>query len=226
MRNTTVYPGSANGVVTAPSSLDEALSAIVLAAITRTSVRGAGSSVDTISMFNGLFAMGAKFRQQEDVVTFYTAPKKGSANIECTHKVLVFLLPLCIALGGEYTFLGEFDSHIIAGLKSLDIDWSVSEKGVTIRSNRQNRDTALEDETFAAGFMLTLPLNESAKLSCSSGKKFAELTVAIMQDFGYRLFDQEGYSIAKHRKVDTNYIYSVGGDYGKSAYLLLAGFLS
>ncbi len=96
MRNTTVYPGSANGVVAAPPSLDEALSAIVLAAITRTSVRGAGSSPDTISMFNGLFAMGAKFRQQEDVVTFYTAPKSGSASIECTHEVLVLLMPLGI----------------------------------------------------------------------------------------------------------------------------------
>ena len=64
MRNVTIYPSSANGVVAAPASMEEALPAILLAAITKTSVRGAGTSPDTISMFNGLFALGARFRQQ------------------------------------------------------------------------------------------------------------------------------------------------------------------
>jgi len=45
MRSVTVYPGGANGVVAAPPSLAEALPAIVLAAITKTSVRGNGSEI-------------------------------------------------------------------------------------------------------------------------------------------------------------------------------------
>ena len=54
MKSVTIYPGSANGVVAAPASLAEALPAIVLAAITKTSVRAMGSNPDTICMFNGL----------------------------------------------------------------------------------------------------------------------------------------------------------------------------
>lgn len=226
MKSVTVYPGSASGVVPAPPSLEEALPAIVLAAITKTSVRAIGSTRDTVSMFNGLFALGAQFRQQDDVVTFYSVPKQSSVKMECTHRVLLLLLPLCAVLGGEYTFLGEFDSHTISAIKHLGIDWSVGEKGVTIKTPPRIGDIALEDETFAAGFMLTLPMMQgSAVLRLGTGTS-QKLILKIMHEFGFNISDQDGYTINKQREIDTRYIYSVGGDYGEAALLLLAGFLS
>jgi 5-enolpyruvylshikimate-3-phosphate synthase len=227
MRNITVYPSSAKGVMAAPSSMEEALPAIVLAAITKTSVRGAGSSADTVSIFNGLFALGAKFRQQEDVVTFYKEPQLGDAKIECTHNVLMLLLPLCIVLGGEYTFLGEFDRSIIQRLESLDIDWSVSEQGVTIRTIPRGKDIVIEENDFLNGFLLSLPMMDGAKIIYNGKGKSTELVLEMMRGFGFSIDDSDGgFEIVKHREVNTNFIYSVGGDYGRAAYLLLAGFLA
>ncbi len=226
MKSITVYPGSANGIAAAPPSMEEALPAILLAAITKTSVRAMGSTGDTVSMFNGLFALGAKFRQQDEVVTFYTVPEKGSAKIACTHKVLVLLLPLCAVLGGEYTFLGEFDRHIISAIESLGIDWSVGEEGVTIETKPQISDIVLDEETFETGVILAMPLMKGAKVLRSGEGKSQELILTMMRDFGIRVSDQDGYAITGQRKTDTNYSYSVGGDYGEAAYLLLAGFLS
>lgn len=48
----------------------------------------------------------------------------------------------------------------------------------------------------------------------------------MMRKFGFVVSEQNGYTIAEQREVDENYIYSVGADYGKAAYLLLTGFLS
>ena len=224
MKRFTIYPGKASGIVPAPPSVDEELRAIILASITKTSVWQKDSCCETMDIFNALFSMGAKFRKQDETITFYSSPNGGTAVLDCSRSVLKFILPLCAVLGGEYCFSPECSCDEVKSLESLGIEYSCDNEEMRLKGRINPGDVILEDSRLLDGFLLCLPLMKGAALHCSSNTG-AELTLSVLKDFGYKIDSRNGFSIEKERYPDESFVFRAGGDYAMSAYMMLFGFL-
>ena len=223
MKRVTVYPGKATGIVPAPPSVDEELRAIILASITKTGVWQTDSCCETEALFNALFSMGAKFRKQDETITFYSSPKGGTAALECSRSVFKFILPLCAVLGGEYSFSPECSCDEVKSLECLGIQYSCDNEEMKLKGRINPGDIVIEDSRLLDGFLLCLPLMKGAALYCSSSTG-AELTLSILKDFGYKIDSSSGFSIEKDRYPDESFVFRAGGDYAMSAYMMLFGF--
>ncbi len=224
MRNVTVYPGKASGIVPAPPSVDEEIRAIILASLTKTSIWQTDSCCETEELFNALFNMGAKFRKQDETITFYSSPQGGTAALKCSRSVFKFILPLCAVLGGEYSFPSEYNCDKVSSLEDMGIECSCSNEGIKLKGRIKPGDIVLKDGSLLDGFLLCLPLMKGAALHCSASIN-AELTLSILKDFGYKIDKRNGFRIEKDRYSDESYVFRAGGDYAMSAYMMLFGFL-
>ena len=224
MRSVTVYPGKASGIVPAPPSVDEELRAIILASITKTGILQSDSCCEDEDLFNALFSMGAKFRKQDETITFYSSPKEDTAALKCSRSVYKYILPLCAVLGGEYSFPPECKCDEIKSLEILGIECSCNKEEIKLRGRVRPGDIVLEDSRLLDGFLLCLPLMKGAALRCGLNSG-TELTLSILKEFGYKIDSRNGFRIEKDRYPDESYVFRAGGDYAMSAYMMLFGFL-
>lgn len=218
-----IYSGAAEGVVSAPSCTIEAQQALILAAITKAGVRGSGNSDVLEELLNALTELGARYRRENDVVLFYEAPKSCSAVISCSDDTADMLLPLCAALGGEYTFLGRFDNGFEEMMAKTGIECSVSSTGLKLKGKVDKDEIELYGDRLLAGFLLVLPMAENIKLVYSGKRAGADFTLQILKSFGYCVSKRDGYKLRSNNK-QPGFIYNVGGDYGEALYLMLPGF--
>jgi 5-enolpyruvylshikimate-3-phosphate synthase len=224
MKTVTVYPGKASGIISAPPSIDEKLRAIILAALTKTSIWQTCSCCETEDIYNTLFEMGARFRQQDEMVTFYAPPKKSTATIKCNLSTFYLILPLCAVLGGEYRFTSEYDSEAVKTLSGMGIECWRDKGGITVCGKLNTESIELCDKMLLEGFLLCLPLMKDGMLHCNGLDGGAELTLSIMRGFGYTVSENGGYCIKKDRYVNDDFSFRVSGDYSKAVYLMLFGF--
>lgn len=219
----TVYSGAAEGVVSAPSCTIEAQQALILAAITKTGVRGSGNSDVTKKLLNALTELGARYRIEDDVILFYESPKSCKGVISCSEDTSALLLPLCAVLGGEYTFLGYFDSSFAEAMAKTGVQCTVSSTGLKLKGKINKDEIELVCDDLLAGFVLVLPLIENMKLVYSRKRNGVDFTLQILKSFGFSVSERDGYKLRSYNK-EPDFVYNVGGDYGEAVYLMLPGF--
>ena len=109
----TIQPGSLRGTVAAPPSKSMAHRMLICAALAagESTVRPIELSEDVLATSDGLRALGAEIRQEEDAlhVTGCDPAEAGSTVIPCRESgsTLRFLLPLCLLNGKEMTLTGS-----------------------------------------------------------------------------------------------------------------------
>lgn len=233
MSSMTIYPSNAEGVASAPSSIDEALRAIMLAALMGRSVAQTGTGQDVLTMLNCLERLGVKYRKESNRISFYTSPVPCKEFLDCTlsTKTLNLLLPLCLAMGGKYQFMfdNKVKDHIeLSWLESQQIKYSVDKNIIVIEGKLTQSHIETYNEDMADGLLVALTLIDSATLErpkSESNTKWS-LTQYILDKFGFNVSDYPVYSISKKTNTPTDYTYCIGGDYRSSAYLMLFGFLA
>lgn len=219
----TVYQGAAEGVVSAPSCTIEVQRALILAAITKAGVRGSGDNDVTKELLNALTKLGARYRREDDVILFYEAPHSCSAVISCSKDNTALLLPLCAAIVGEYTFLGQFDSSFAEAMAKTGVECTVDNTGLKLKGGIDKDEIELVDSEFLDRFLLVLPLLKNTRLNYSGNRRGVDFTLQILKSFGYSISERDGYKLRSDNK-ELNFIYNVGGDYGEAVYLMLLGF--
>ncbi len=223
MKDVTVYPGKASGIVPASPCVDEEIRAAVLASITKTGIWQTDSCCKAEDVYNALFGMGAKFRKQDDTITFYSPPQEGTAVIKCCRSVFDLILPLCAVLGGEYSFPQEFDYEAAKTLEGMGVECSCDNEAMTLKGRIEPGDVVLEDGRLLDGFLLCLPIMKGAAVHYV-GTENAELPLSILKEFGYKIDSRDGFRIEQERYSDESYVFRAGGDYAMSAYTMLFGF--
>lgn len=232
MSSMTIYPGNADGVVPAPSSVDEALRALILAALTRRSVRQIGNGQDVSTMLNCLEVLGARYRKESNQISFFTSPISCDVFLDCTSsiKTLELLLPVCLAMGGNYRF--AFDdktyNHIeLTWVESQQFKHSVDKNIIVVEGKLSHSHIEVYDEGIADGLLIALTLMNSATLARLKDGINAKLglTEYILDKFGFKISDYPVYSILKQADTPKDYTYSICGDYCSAVYLMLPGFL-
>ena len=108
-----IEPGMLQGTIAAPPSKSMAHRMLICAALAAgdSTVRPIELSEDILATSDGLRALGAEIRQEEDIlhVTGCDPADAGSAVIPCRESgsTLRFLLPLCLLNGKEMTLTGS-----------------------------------------------------------------------------------------------------------------------
>ena len=108
-----IEPGMLRGTIAAPPSKSMAHRMLICAALAAgdSTVRPIELSEDILATSDGLRALGAEIRQEEDIlhVTGCDPADAGSAVIPCRESgsTLRFLLPLCLLNGKEMTLTGS-----------------------------------------------------------------------------------------------------------------------
>jgi len=222
----TVYPGRAEGVVAAPPCINEAKRAIVLASITLSGVRGSGLGNEIQELLGALSDMGAQYRIEDSVILFYKAPQSSKTTVTCSLETAVLLLPLCAALGGEYTFFGRFESCLADALEGTGAELKTDGTGITVKGKISTKEIIVVDEKMLTGFLLALPLLEDIKINFEGNKAQADFALQILKDFGYAVNETDGYRLKKDGGRQAGYAYNAGGDYGEAVYYMLSGFVS
>lgn len=229
----TIYPGNADGVVSAPPSIDEGLRALILASFSRCSVRQAGHSQNVLTMLNCLEVLGAKYRQERHTISFYTSPTSCDAFLDCSSsiKTLELLLPVCLAMGGKYRFqfnAKDYDRIELSWLRTYNIRYSVDENIIVVEGKLLDTHIKTYDKNLASGLLIALTLMNGATLASPKDGLDTKLplTQYVLDKFGFKVSDYPVYSISKETDMPTNYTYSVCGDYRSGVNLMLPGFLS
>lgn len=219
----TIYPGAAEGVVSAPSCTIEAQRGLILAAITKAGVRGSGNSDVIEELLNALSKLGAKHRHEDDVIVFYEAPKSCSSVISCSKNTAALIIPLCAVLGGEYTFLGQFDSNFAEAMAKTGVECTKENTGLKLKGRLDTEEIEFDEDELLVGFLLVLPLLKNTKLNYSGKRNGVNFTLQILKSFGYGVSERDGYKLRSYNQ-EPDFIYNVGGDYGEAVYLMLPGF--
>ena len=119
-----IEPGMLRGTIAAPPSKSMAHRMLICAALAAgdSTVRPIELSEDILATSDGLRALGAEIRQEEDIlhVTGCDPADAGSAVIPCRESgsTLRFLLPLCLLNGKEMTLTGS--ERLLS--RPLDVD--------------------------------------------------------------------------------------------------------
>lgn len=241
-----IFPGSANGTVTAPPSKSVAHRALIAAALApgQSRIAGAGSSNDILATTAALKALGASITRQGDVLAVQGCdPRRHApAVVDCEESgsTLRFLIPV-FALGAEETLftgkgrLPERPQQVYRELfaeKSLPFEQTA--QGIRLRGPLAAGHYRLRGDVssqFVTGLLFALPLCEGDSLleidEPFESRSYVVMTLQVLHDFGIRA-EWQG---ANRLRIAGGQSYrpqekTVEGDYSGAAFFGLLGALS
>ncbi len=238
------------GIVKIPPSKSMAHRAIICAALGNgvSTIENIDYSDDIIATINGMTALGASIKREEDKVTvigaFNDKVKRNSVRlVDCKESgsTLRFLIPISLLFDGITKFIGEGN----LGKRPLDTYYNIfKEQGIRFNTLNDGLNLMVKgalksgefilpgniSSQFITGLLLTLPLLEGdSKIIISTeleSKGYIDLTLACMRDFGISV-ENNNYRefIIKGNQGYVSRNYRVEGDYSQGAFYLCADAL-
>lgn len=235
-----ITPGLLSGQVIVPGSKSETHRAYICAALSEgeSFIRGACICADTVATRRALSALGAQFTDEEEGIRVRGGLRRGERiTVDCAESgsTLRFLLPVALALGGEYHFTGaprlyeRPNEALIRALSGEGVTIERSEGGLIASGRLSPRvysvDASLSSQ-YITGLLLALPLVPGAKLR-PLGKRvsgsYVDITTRMMESFGVNA--AETANVYTVQGTYTPGEVSVGGDWSSAAFWLAAGAL-
>ncbi len=243
--NITVFPSTASGRIRAIASKSVAHRMLICAAFADkcSSIRCEQINDDIIATVECLCALGAQITRRDNI--YYVTPVKNinkNAILPCNESgsTLRFLLPVCAALDGSFTFemKGRLPSRPLSPLAEV-----LEEHGAVIARPTENTLTVsgkLSGESFEiagdvssqfiTGLLFALTLSEeSSALKITTkieSKPYVDITLDALSMFGVNIKNEQNCFIIpkNHSLVAPNELF-VEGDWSNAAFPLALGII-
>lgn len=243
----TVFPSVATGKISAIASKSVAHRLLICASFTNkpSTIRCEQINDDIIATVKCLSALGAKITRND--VFYKVTPIKNinkNAILNCNESgsTLRFLLPICAALDGNFTFKmqGRLPSRPLSPLKEL-----LEENGITI--NRPTEDTLAisgklsgnefkiagnVSSQFISGLLFALSISNSkesktVKITTNiESEPYINLTLDALSTFGINIKKIENcFSIPENSLLIAPKALNVEGDWSNAAFPLALGII-
>ncbi len=166
--------------------------------------------------------------------------KNGERTIDCgeSGSTLRFLLPLCSALGGEYTFIGHGKLMERPHDELLSV---LAQHGVSATQNNGNIELCGKinsgeylirgdiSSQYISGLLMALPIlegdSEIVLTTPLVSAPYVEITLQVLKSFGVRIDKkQNGYFVYGNQKYNGEIC--VEGDWSNEAFFLVLGALA
>ncbi len=185
-------------------------------------------------------ALGAKLSfGDQTTVTPVKHAKTAVLNCIESGSTLRFLIPICAALGGEYTFTGEGrlpqrpNAPLINALKTRGIQTEGEGLPLTLKGKLSGGDFLLPGNVssqYITGLILAAPLiGDDVNIIIEGELKsvdYINITLDVMSQFGVKVSKTDvGYFIKGGQKYSSPKEISVEGDWSNAAFMLAAGLL-
>lgn len=243
MSAVTVEKSELNGRVCALPSKSFAHRILICSAFADRPVRvkGVGLGEDVQATLRCLSALGASVAKDGDCYTVTPVKHAKSALLNCgeSGSTLRFMLAVCSALGGEYTFVGEGrlpqrpNLELVDALRKHGVKVSADTLPITVQGKLSGGEFVLNggvSSQYLTGLLLSAPLTgENVKISLNgelSSAGYIDITLAVMRAFGVQVEVNGGSYFIKggQKYVSPNEI-TVEGDWSNSAFLIAGGLL-
>lgn len=236
-----IIPADIGGTVCAVPSKSVAHRALICAALSDkpTVIKNLFSSQDIVATKECLSALGAEF----DGETVYPIKKKECALLDCNESgsTLRFMLPVALALGGEFEFLmrGRLSKRPLSPLyeELLSHGCNLSEQGTNpikasgkIKSGIYNLPGNISSQ-FITGLLLSLPILEGDSQIRISGElesaPYIDITRKVQESFGvFTEYKDNVFYIKGNQKYISCREFSVEGDWSNAAVWFCADSIS
>ena len=162
--------------------------------------------------------------------------KEGKAVLDCgeSGSTLRFMLPLCAALGGNYTFIGHGklmdrpNEELFAVLKAngvsavktdkIEISGCLSAGEYKIRGDISSQ--------YISGLLMALPtLNGDSKITLTTplvSAPYVDITIEVLEKYGVKIIKERNGYIVKGNQVYKGFV-KPEGDWSNMAFFLVAG---
>lgn len=240
--NITITPSALSGSVPAIPSKSVAHRALICAALADkpTVLYNLFSSKDILATQNCLAALGAECAENGTVQPI-DAPKSGVLNCFESGSTLRFMLPVALALGGNFSFTmaGRLPSRPLSPLYELLCahGCSLSEQGTSpLTASGKLTPGTFEipgnvSSQFISGLLLALPLLEEDSriqiIGTLESAPYVEITRSVQQAFGVTSqFENNCFYIQGNQRYISPNTFFVEGDWSNAAFWFCADHIS
>jgi len=242
----TVYPGTAEGAVTAPPSKSITQRAIAAALLTggTTIVKNPSFCDDSIAALGMAQKLGALVLKTEDGISISGSKiMSDHLTLHCGESGLAMRMfaPLSTLFSEKVTFTGEGTllkrpvNAIIDVLRMMGVNAEATEGSLPliltghIKAGIYNIDGSASSQLLT-GLLMTLPMADTQSeiyVENLKSKPYIDLTIQLLNDFGISVINnQYKHFIIPGRQVFKAREYVVEGDWSGSAFLLVAGAIA
>lgn len=248
MHQLTITPAPLAGQVTIPPSKSVAHRAIMAASLAAgiSHVQNIDLSDDMIATIDGMRALHATIDITGDSLLIKgIGSKRPSAPVavDCNESgsTLRFLVPVALALGGEFTFTGRGNlgkRPLTPYYKLLDrqaIPYSTGRETFPLSVDGRLSPDVISlpgdiSSQFITGLLFALPLLEcDSEIKVTSplqSKGYVDLTLQVLREFGIQItHEQYQHFYIKGKQGYAARAYTVEGDYSQAAFFLCAAAL-
>lgn len=239
--NITITPAPLSGTIDAIPSKSYAHRILICAALAdkKTTIKNLFYSKDIVATQNALRALGCSFENE----TVTPCPFKHQGILDCNESgsTLRFMLPLALAIGGEFTFkmTGRLSERPLSPLREL-----LCEHGCSLSEQGENPFFAKGKLTpgvfeiagnissqFITGLLLALPLlNGDSEIRITSeleSKPYIDITLDVQKQFGIDIsFKNNTFYVKGNQIYQSPEIITVENDWSNGAFWISANALS
>ena len=247
-----ISPCVLKGRVDIPASKSFAHRAIILACLSkgRGVIKNVTISDDIEATLKAVGALGCKYSFSGRNIEI-TAPDNTDISgmtelktIDCCESgsTLRFMIPLCLAVGGNYRFIGRGNLH----KRPLDVlDSILKNNNIIVNDNsdgnlditysgklssgeyRINGDVSSQ---FITGILFAMTVIDGPSVLFIRppvvSKGYIDITLSVMRDFGMEVINKDYREICIRRpSIINDFNYTVEGDYSQAAFFLVANYL-
>ncbi len=165
------------------------------------------------------------------------AIRKGKRELDCVESgsTLRFLLPLCSALGGEFSFFGQGrlldrpNEELFCVLKNHNIQIEKKKDRIKLNGKLNGGEFKIRGDIssqYVSGLLMALPnLDEDSTIILStplSSEPYVNITIEVLKNYGIKIERIEnGYFIKGNQKFNGSC--KVEGDWSNMAFFLVLG---
>lgn len=241
--NVFISKAAPRGVIAAPPSKSFAHRQIICSALSdgQSVVRGIGESEDVKATLDCVNSLGAEVNIENGAAYIKGRAEGGKKELFCRESgsTLRFMIPVCLALGGEYVLHGSktLMSRPLGVYEKL-----CAENGIAFRQDSDSLylDGKLErgaftvdgsvSSQFITGLMLASPLiSDNTVINITPpfySRPYVDITASVMDDFGVCVSRPDEYTLfIKRNNGYQSREVSVEGDCSNAAFLHALGLL-
>ena len=226
-----------HGVIAAPPAKSFAHRQIICAALSdgESVIRGIGESEDVKATLDCVKTLGADVYSRNGIAYIKGLKKIKERELFCRESgsTLRFLIPVCLTLGGGFTFYGSktLMSRPLGVYEKLcekhNIEFKKSENSLYVNGRLECEELTVDGSVssqFITGLMLSAPLlNDKFTLRIEPpfySKPYVDITAAVMSDFGVAVNrpDDLTFEVIKNGGYKSR-VCTVEGDCSNAAFL-------
>ena len=246
--NLTIVPHPLSGKVTPPASKSQGHRMLIAAALApgKSVLQNLSMSKDLAATLQGIEALGARSRQEEDELHLWgisAMPSQKPAlppRLDCgeSGSTLRFLIPVALAVAGGGIFTGHGrlmerpQQPYFELFREKGIDWQLQEGALTVRGTLLPGEYPLRGDVssqFVTGLLYALPLLPGAShirlTTPLESRDYVEITIGVLRSMGVDILpESDGFRIPGNQRPQAGRM-TVEGDWSQGAFWYAASFL-